>query len=130
MKENGKKFFKQYLIALIVSLLVGLGIFFLFWFALRKGPINASSIAGLILLAIGGLMFVTYEGFFDVFSYGIKQTFSSIFGKKANENNDFPGYKEQKNAKRESEAKIYICILISGCFFMLLFLVLKIIFQY
>lgn len=100
----------------------------MFWFPLGKGPINASSFSALILLGVGGLSFVSYEGFFDVFAYGFKQTFSSIFGKKGNEYNDFAGYKEQNRVKREKKPKYFITMLISGTIFLLLWVILRIIF--
>lgn len=129
MEEQPHKFFKNYLISTIISFSIGLGLFFLIWFAFGRGPINASSYCALILLGIGGLAFVANEGFFDVFSYGFKQAFTSIFGKKANEYNDFVGYKEQNRTKREKSPKYYLSILISGAVFLLLWVVLKIVFS-
>lgn len=89
--------------------------------------INGSSISAVILLGLGGLMFVANEGFFDIFSYGFKQVGSSLFGKKPNENNDFAGYKEQGKIKRESKPKIFISILISGIVFLVTMIVLRVI---
>ncbi len=89
--------------------------------------INGSSISAFVLLCVGGLVFVSYEGFFDIFSFGFKQLGSSIFGKKGNETKDFAGYKEQNREKREVQPKIFISILIAGLVYLLIMIILRII---
>ena len=130
MTLNLKKFYKAYLIALAVSLVVGLIPFLLVFFNREGGIFGAaegSTIAAIILLGIGGLAFVSYEGFFDIFVYGFKQLGSSMFSKKPNENNDFPGYKEAKRTKRTESPKLFLSILIAGALFLIIMIILRIV---
>lgn len=89
--------------------------------------VDAVSCSAIILLGIGGLMYVANEGFFDIFSYGFKQMFSSMFAKKANENNDFAAYKDGLTAQREMKAKIYLSVLASGAIFLIAMIVVRIV---
>ena len=89
--------------------------------------INGVSIAAIVLLGVGGLIFVSFEGFFDIFSFGFKQLGTSMFGKKGNETKDFAGYKEQNRIKREEQPKIFLPIIIAGLVFLLAMIVLRII---
>jgi hypothetical protein len=130
MKENFKKYWKVYLIALAVSLFIGIAIFLIYFLVgemAMMAAINGSTLSCVILLGFGGLMFVTNEGFFDVFSYGFKQLFTSMFGRKANEDNNFAGYKEQNRIKRETSPKIYLSVLSSGIIFLIVMIVLRIV---
>ncbi len=124
MKLGLKKFYKSYLIALSIFCAIGLGIFLVFFFTLS--PLDGATMSAIILLGAGGLMFVANEGFFDIFSYGFRQMFCSMFGKKANACNDFPGYKEQKRISREERPKLYLSALVVGVIFLIVMLVLRI----
>lgn len=57
------------------------------------------SLAGLLLILIGGLSTTTYFGGFDSFSY----SFGKLFNYKKNKNIKFPEYVEQKNIKRKAQ---------------------------
>lgn len=130
MSETKNNSFITYLISLIISLIIGCIIFCLYFFLRNKSlydAINATSLAGVLLVCLGGLMFVSNEGFFDFVSYGFKQIGSSIFSKKANENNDFANYKQENTVKRKSKPKIFVCFLISGVVFLVAMIVLRII---
>ena len=130
MKIEFKKNFKSYLFAFILSKVIGVTIF-LIYFILNKftmyASINGTSLAAIVLISISGLMFVSYEGFFDIFSFGFKQLGSSMFGKKGNETKDFAGYKEQKRVSREESPKFFLSILASGLIFLVAMVVLRII---
>ena len=97
-------------------------------FLIRGSALDGVALATVILLGFGGLLFVSYEGFFDIFAYGFKQLFTSRFSKKANENNDFPGYKVDKRTKREAAPKIFLSVLAAGVLFLIALIVLKIVF--
>lgn len=133
--ENKKKksFLKEYLITSAISLVVGIGLFLLFYFAIDNGgfvgAIDGTGITGAILISIGLLIYISREGFFDIFAYGFKQAGSMIFGKKGNENNDFPKYLEDKRVERETKSKYFLFIIIVGLLFILVFAVLEIIFH-
>ena len=127
MALNLKKHYKSYLISFIIAIVVGLIPFFLVSF-INGSALDGVTLAAIILLGLGGLMFVANEGFFDIFAYGFKQMGTAMFGKKPNANNDFPGYKEDKRLKREESPKIFFSFLIAGCIFLLALIILKIIF--
>ena len=130
MKLNFKKYRLVYLISALISLLVGVGIFLAYFLthdSTMYAAINGSSLSAVIVLGIGGLMFVANEGFFDIFSYGFKQVGASLFSKKPNENNDFASYKENANIKRQDKPKIFLSILFSGVLCLLAMVVLRII---
>ena len=119
--------FKPYIIAGIISIIIGVGIFLAF-FLLNKsmyGALNGTSFAGIILLSLGGLSFVAKEGFFDFASYGFKQLGTMIFGQKANSYNDYPSYRDYKNERRKKQSNYFISILIVGLLFIIAFIILK-----
>ena len=122
-----KKFTKVYVITSIISLLVGFAIFSLFVFILKRPVVDGFAYSGLILVGAGGLIWIGYEGFFDVFGYGIKQTGSMLFSKKANENNDFSSYKEQKTQIRSTSSKFYISVILVGLIYLLGIIITKLV---
>lgn len=130
MKIELKKYFKSYLYAFLLFFVIALTIFFIY-FILNNftlyASINGSSLSAIILLGLGGLMFVSYEGFFDIFSYGFKQLGMAMFGKKANENNNFAEYKEQSRTKKENKPKLFLSSLAVGIIFLIVMIVLRII---
>lgn len=127
---NFRKFIKTYIIVFIIALFIGTGVFCAVYFTSESplyAPTNSASIATVVLLSLGGLMWVVYEGFFDIFAYGIKQIGSSIFSKKANQDNDFATYKEQNREKRVSRPKMFIPILAAGVLFLIAMIILRIV---
>lgn len=131
MDQNSKrKSFKEYLITSIISFVIGVGIFLLVYFIRGKGLVGASDgclLSAAILISACGLIYVTREGFFDIFAYGFKQLGSMIFSKKANANNDFPGYKEEKRIFRQNKTRYYLFIGLVGLVFVTAFIIIKII---
>lgn len=123
-----KKFWKVYLATFIVSLAIGAGIFCAYFFTNTRSLIfasNGAALSGVILVCLGGLCYVAYEGFFDFISYGFKQLFSSIFGRVPNENNDFPSYKEAKNTIRTKRSKYFVIICLTGLLYVIAFIILR-----
>ena len=120
---------KPYIIAGIISLLLGIFIFILFFVILKKAALDGVSFAAIILLAGAGLIWVAREGFFDIFSYGFRQLGSTMFSKKANEYNDFAGYKEYKFCVREKRSKYYISVAIVGALFLIATIILYLIYK-
>lgn len=130
MKENFRKYFRTYLITFIASLVVGVTIFLVYFFVYNStmyAAINGTSVAAVVLLSVGGLMWVANEGLFDVFSYGFKQLGSAMFGKIANQENDYPSYMEQNKLKREAKPKMFLSILASGVLLLIAMIVLRIV---
>lgn len=132
-KEKKKSFLKEYLITAGITLVIGVGLFFLFFFVVDNGgfvgAIDGTGITGLILISIGLLIFVSRQGFFDIFSYGFKQMGSMMFSRKPNENNDFAKYQQDKRISREKKSKYYLVIVAVGVLFVTAFIIIKLIFD-
>ena len=120
---------KPYIIAAIISIIIGAGIFLIFFLTNKTmlGALNGTAYSGIILLSIGGLSFIAKEGFFDFASYGFKQLGSMIFGRTPNAYNDFAGYKDYKMERRKKQSNYYLSFLIVGVLFILAFIILKLI---
>lgn len=130
MALNFKKHYKAYIVTSIISVIIGVIAFLIFFFwrgAAFQDAVDAITFSAILLLGIGGLMFVAYEGFFDIFAFGFKQMFTSMFAKKANANNDFAGYKEDKRISREESPKIFLSVLVAGLLFLILMIALRIV---
>ncbi len=130
--ENFKKYKISYIVAFVIATLVGVGIFSAFFFSKSLtllNALNASTIAGVLLLAAGGLMWVETFGTFDMMAYGFKQMFTSFFSRKANKYNDLYSYKQDKNLKRESSAKLYLSVLASSLLFLIALFVMYIVYR-
>lgn len=134
--EKQKIKMKPYIVSSIISLIVGAGIFCLYFF-IRGKEVNygivigsdASIIAAVCLISIGFLMFAGRQGFFDIFSYGFKQLGSQLFAKDANRFNNFPEYRDNKNTIRKSSPKTFLPVLIVGTAFLIAALVLFIFYK-
>ena len=120
---------KPYIIAGITSLIIGSGIFLLFFFAFKRPVVDGTVFAAIILLASAGLIWVANEGFFDIFSYGFRQLAVTIFGRKPNELNDFSAYKEYKFETRKKRSKYFISVAIVGAIFLLATIILSLVYK-
>lgn len=128
-----KKHRKAFMIYGLIDIVVGLSIFLVFYFAINVktfiGAIDGTGVAGAILFALFVFAWLNRNGAFDTMSYGFSQLFSSMFGKKANKYNDFAGYKENKNTKREAASYAYFMHLFISLLFFIAFAVLEIIYH-
>ena len=118
---------KPYIIAGIVSFILGVFIFILIFLILKKPAVDGLAFGTLALLASSGLIWVAREGFFDIFSYGFKQLGHSMFSKKPNEFNNYSEYREAKNEVREKRSKYYISVAVVGAFFLIITIIVYII---
>lgn len=110
---------KPYIISGIISFVLGVGITCLIFFGFKKPLSDGFSFTAITLIAIGLLMCVGREGFFDIFAYGFKQVGSQIFSSKPNEFNNYAEYKENSNKIREKKSKYYVSFILVGCAFLL-----------
>ena len=120
--ENKKRNIKPYIVAGVISLVIGAVIFLLFFFLKDRSlrvAIDGASYAGIILITISLFILITRLGFFDIFSYGFKQLGASMFNKNASKYNDYPGYRQQINAVRVKRSKYYISILLVGLLYVI-----------
>ena len=131
MEENKEKKinWKPYIIATIISLIFAGGMFCLVFFGFKKHFVDGLAYGGVLLLGGALLIWITREGFFDIFSYGFKQFGTTLFGKKANKYNDFSGYKEYKNIDREKRSKYYLAVGAVGLLFLTLTLIFYLIYM-
>ena len=131
-KDNFRKYRKSYIFTFVISLLIGTGIFCLYFFLNVQNVLNALngvSIAAVSLLGMGGLMWVHSQGAFDTLAYGFKQMFTSFFSKTPNKYNDMYSYKQAKIEKRESSPKIYFAMLFAAIIFGLAIIALEIVYH-
>lgn len=130
--ENFKKFKWYYIIAGIIAFLLGSLAFLLFFFLTDRdmiSAVNGATIAAVSLLAIGGLIWLSSQGAFDLFGYGFKQMLSSMFSKEPNKYNDYADYHQQKIIARADAPKTYISVLLVGLLFATALIVLEIIYH-
>ena len=130
-KERFVKYRKANFITLLISLVVGAGIFLLFFFTLGKdlmSSVNASTISAGILIGGGILVWVTFEGLFDMAAYGFRQLGHAMFNRhNPAKYDDFPDYKQKKIEKRSDSPDIYLPIIFAGVLFLIATIVLRII---
>lgn len=124
MKNNTN--LKPYIIAAIISIIIGVGFTLLMFFGFKRPLIDGTGYSSIILIAAGLLIIIAREGFFDIFSYGFRQLGSQLFSKKANEFNDYPHYKEAINEVRKRKSKYYLSLIVVGVIFLLVTIVVSI----
>lgn len=132
-KERFKKYWKTLLITFIISLLVGVGLFFTMFFTggrALKASTDGAALAAAVLLCSAGLVWVTRLGAFDTFAFGFKQLGHMMFTReKPNEYNSMREYNDKKMVKRASSPDFYLPILAAGTLFLIATIVLAIIFE-
>lgn len=132
MKENIKKNFKLYLIAFIVSLLIGAAIFCISFFSQAMTIIaacNGTILAFAILLGLALLITVARFGAFDTFAYGFKQLGSSIFGRSPKKYDDLVMYKNVKVEERKTKSNYQYIMMFASLLFLIANIVLEIIYH-
>ena len=119
-----------------IALLVGAGLLFLYMWLNEFSQVtdtaekyrmltDAFSIPGIILIMVGGLVFASTDGFFDMITFGLSKAKSMLipFSKKSNET--FYDYKERKSKNRLSGYSFLfftgIAYLTVGIIFLILF---------
>ena len=125
--EEKKINWKSYIIAGVISLVVGITIFCLIVFAFKMAYVDGVAFASIILISSALLIWIAREGFFDLAGYGFRQFGNMLFSKKPNAYNDYAGYKNYKRETREKRAKYYISTLIVGAVFLLATIIIFII---
>ena len=131
MNENNEKKFdwKPFIIAGIISLIIGISIFCLVVFAFKKAYVDGAAFATLTLVSSGVLIWVAREGFFDFASYGFRQFGNALFSKKPNEYNDFAGYKNYKQETRKNRPSYFFSLLVVGGVFLVATIIFFIIYK-
>lgn len=88
---------------------------------------DSFTIPGAILVAIGGLLWVSSDGFFDMLSYGLKNGLHALFPVYRLEKKSFYDYKVEKMEKREKG--IFIPFLVIGLSFLLISVIFFVIYS-
>ena len=127
--EEKKINLKPYIIAGLISLIAGIGIFCLFFFVFKMAVVDGFAFAAIILASLGGLIWISREGFFDFASYGFRQFGNALFSKKPNEYNDYAGYKNYKQESRKNRSKYYLSLLVVGGLFLIVTIILFVIYK-
>ena len=127
--DEKKIILKPYIIAGLISLLFGIGIFCLVVFAFKMAIVDGTAFAAVFLISSALLIWISREGFFDLAGYGFRQFGNMLFSKKPNAYNDYAGYKNYKRESREKKEKYYISTLIVGAAFLLATIVLFLIYK-
>lgn len=110
---------KPYIIAAIISLIIGGGIFCLIFLVFRKSVLDGIAFPGIILLSVALFIWISREGFFDLLSYGFKQLGSALFSKAPTQYNDYAGYRQQAYEIREKRSKYYLGVGLVGLLFLI-----------
>ena len=124
MKKPFEK--KPYIIATIISIIIGVGLTLLFFYGIKKPFIDGTAYASIFLIGCALLIWIAREGFFDIFAYGFRQLGSQLFSKKPNEYNDFVAFKKRKNVERDKKSNYFIALIIVGLIFLAITVIVSI----
>ena len=130
--EQIKEYWLINLITLLVSLVVGAGIFCLVFFLRNQtivAAVDGAAIAAFSILFLGLLFWMAHLGAFDTFAFGFKQLGSMLFAKDARKDGKYYEYKESKTEKRQSSSYNFVAIILAGLLLCIALLVLEIIYK-
>ena len=126
------KYWKINLITLIISLVVGAGLFCLVFFLRNQtiiAAVDGAAIAGFTILFLGLLFWMSHLGAFDTFAFGFKQLGSMLFAKDARRDGKYEDYKQAKTEKRVNSSYNFVAIILAGLLICIALLILEIIYK-
>ena len=127
-----KKYWKINLLTLIISIVVGVGIFCLIFFLRNMtllAAVDGSAIGGVSVLLVGLLMWVSHLGAFDTFVFGFKQLGSMFFAKDARRDGNYADYKQNKAEARANSSYNFVVVIAAGLLLLIAVAVLEIIYH-
>lgn len=131
--EQIKKHWLENLITLIISLLVGLTIF-LVYFLLRNrtfiSAVDGMTVGALFVLLSGLLSWMAHLGMFDMVSFGFIQLGHVLFSKNPRKGGEFVDYKEKKAEKRTNSGYTFVAIIVAGLALCIAFVILRILYNF
>ena len=130
--EQIKKYWLVNLITFVVSLVVGAGIFCLFFFLRNQtivAAVDGAAVGAMVVLFLGLLFWMAHLGAFDTFAFGFKQLGSMLFAKDARRDGTYADYREAKKEKRNDSSYNFVSIIIAGLVLSIVLLVLEIIYK-
>ena len=127
-----KKYWLINLLTLVISLIVGGGIFCLFFFLRGKtivAAVDGSAVATVSILGIGLLVWMHHLGAFDTFAFGFKQLGSMLFAKEPRRDGKYQDYRQEKIEKRNNSSFNFVAIIVAGLLLSISLIVLEIIYR-
>lgn len=127
-----KKYWLTNLITLLISLVVGGGIFCLVFFLKGKNlisAVDAAAISSVSVLSIGLLLWMAHLGAFDTFAFGFKQLGSMLFAKDARRDGQYQDYRKDKIAKRTNSSYNFVAVILAGLLLLIGLIILEIIYK-
>lgn len=127
-----KKHWLSNLIILLVSLVLGVAIFFLYFLTRSSRTLteacNAAALSTAILLLCGLLAWMAHFGVFDIFAFGFKQLGSMLFAKNPIRDGSYVDYKAEKTEKRSNSSYGFVAVVAAGLLFSIALIVLDILY--
>jgi len=127
-----RKYWLTNLITFLLSIAVGVGIFFIVFLSGGRSllaAVNGATLGGLIVLLFGLLMMVSHFGAFDMFVFGFKQLFSLLFSKDPRKNGEYHEYRDGKTQKRNDSSYNFVSTILAGILLSISIIVLEIIYN-
>ena len=131
--EQIKKHWLANLITFIISVMIGLIIFVLYFFLRNRTFLNAvdgMTVGGLVVLLSGLLSWMAHLGMFDLASFGFIQLGHVLFSKNPRKGGDFVDYKSKKGEKRGNSGYYFVSIIVAGLALCIAFIILRIIYNF
>ena len=130
--EQIKKYWLVNLITFVASLVIGAGIFCLFFFLRNQtivAAVDGAAVGAMVVLFLGLLFWMAHLGAFDTFAFGFKQLGSMLFAKDARRDGTYADYREARKEKRNDSSYNFVSIIIAGLVLSIVLLVLEIIYK-
>ena len=130
--EQIKKYWLINLITLLVSLVIGGGIFCLVFFLKDRNiisAVDAAAISSVSVLGIGLLLWMGHLGAFDTFAFGFKQLGSMIFAKEPRRDGQYQDYRKEKIEKRTNSSYNFLAVIVAGLLLIIGLIILEIIYK-
>jgi len=126
------KYWRTNVITFLISLVVGAGVFCAVFFSRNRDLLAATdglSVAGIVVLFLGLLVWMGNLGVFDIFSFGFKQIVSTLFTKDPRRDGTFYEYKAEKREKRDASSNNFVSIIAAGVTILIAMVVVLIIYK-
>ena len=131
--EQIRKHWLENLITFLISILVGVTIFLIYFFLRNRtflSAVDGMTIGGLFVLLSGLLAWMAHLGMFDMFSFGFIQLGHVLFSKNPRKGGDFVDYKANKCEKRNNSGYNFVAIIVAGLALCIAFIILRVIYNF
>lgn len=130
--EQIKKHWITNLVTFVISLIVGVVIFLVFYFARNQtivAAVDGAAIGTVAVLFMGLLFWMAHLGAFDTFAFGFKQLGSMLFAKDARRDGKYSDYRAEKSEKRQNSSYNFVAVIAAGLVLSVALIVLEIIYH-